>query len=44
MVFHLQVSAYSYRYGDLIENDSYYSEVFSTLKKAVEKLKNKMKG
>lgn len=35
MVYHLEVCAYSHRYGDLIENDSYYSDVFSTLKKAV---------
>lgn len=36
MVFHLQVIAHSTRYGDLIERDSFYSNVHGTLKKAVE--------
>ena len=31
----LVLNFYIHRYGDLIENDSYYSDVFSTLKKAV---------
>lgn len=36
MVFHLEVQAYSTRYGDLVERDSYYSGVYSTMKRAVE--------
>ncbi len=34
-VYHLEVQANSTRYGELIENNSYYSDVFSTLKKAI---------
>ena len=36
MIFHLQVVAHSTRYGDLVERDSFYSNVHSTLKKSIE--------
>lgn len=46
MVFHLEVIAHSTRYGDLIERDSFYSNVHGTLKKSIEDgvcwLKNRM--
>lgn len=36
MIYLLKVSANSKRFGELIERDSFYSEVFSSLDKAVE--------
>ena len=36
MIYHLQVVAHSTKYGDLIERDSFYSNVHGTLKKSVE--------
>ncbi len=37
MVYHLKVQANSKRYGELIEKDSFYTEVYSNLEKAIEK-------
>ena len=36
MVYHLEVVAYNNRYGVLIDRDSYYTGVYSTLEKAVD--------
>jgi hypothetical protein len=45
-VYHLKVQAYSNMYGELIERDSFFSEVYSNLDKAVENgriwIKNKI--
>lgn len=35
-VFHLEVQAYNNSFGDLVERDSYYSGVYSTIEKAIE--------
>ena len=37
MIYLLKVSANSKRFGELIERDSSYSEVYSSLDKAVKK-------
>lgn len=47
MVYHLEVVAHSTRFEDLIERDSFYSNVHSTLKKSIEEglhwLNNRLK-
>ena len=43
MIYLLKVSANSKRFGELIERDSFYSEVFSSLDKAVEEGKSWLK-